>query len=144
MIRLLEVPNKKILVILVLRQTFGYTLAEANRIATRPPQDLPELDEYEEKRLRKALEEAGCTLGKEFCVWDYQHASFYPPKDYDGPVCGSMYAFTTICGERMDPLPPRVHSGLSDEERTEMISKVTCPRCREALANWGYLEEDRV
>ena len=142
MIRLLEVPKKKIPVILVLRQTYGWPLGEANRVVTTPPQDLPELSAYEEKKLRKRLEDAGAVLNKEFCARDYRHASFYPPKDFDGPMCGSAYAFHTMCGERLDSFreePPRVHSGLSDEEREAMTSNVDCPRCREALKNWDYL-----
>ena len=142
MIRILEAPEKIIPAVHVLRQHYGISLSKIKTWLVETPTDLPELDDYEEKRLRKALEETGCVLEKEYCAWDYKHASFYPPKDYDGPICGSGYAFTTICGERMDPLPPRVHSGLSKEEREEMISKVDCPRCREALVNWGYLEKN--
>ena len=140
MIRLLEVPEKKIPVILILRQTFGFPLSEANRIVTSPPQDLPELDSYDEEKLRKNLEEAGCALEKEFCLWDYQHASFYPPSDYEGPIAGCGYAGVSCCGVVMDPQPPRVHSGLTDEEREAITSKVDCPECRKSLTNWGYLE----
>ena len=159
MIRLLEAPTgkKKIPVILILRQTFGYNLAEANRIATSWPQDLPHIDRFhDEKRIRKELVEAGCVLDDSCptcfgrdpqtrdcggCYRRYQHASFYPPLDYKGPICGSMYAFTTMCGRR-PPVEPRVHSGLSDEEREAITSKITCPECREALVNWGYMKGD--
>jgi len=142
MIRLLTVPEKKIPAILVLRQTFGFPLGEANRIVTTTPQNLPDLDsEREEEQLRKALEDAGCTLEKNFNPYDYmRHVSFYPPEDFKGPVCGSMYAFTTMCGEPITDDTPRVHSDLSDEERAAMTSNVDCPKCREALTNWGYLE----
>jgi len=143
MIRLLEVPKKKIPVILVLRQTYGLTLGEANQIVTSPPQDLPKLKSWEEEKLRKALEDAGCSLEKEYCAQDYKHVSFYPPKDYTGPVCGSMYAFTTMCGESLNaffPEPPRIHSDLSEEKRAALIADVDCVKCLDSLRTWGYLE----
>ena len=159
MIRLLEVPKKKISVILVLRQTFGYTLAEANRIATSWPQDLPHIEGHrKEEQVRKALVDAGCVLEEtcNLCFGDdtlrcagcydrYTHCAHESSADYDGPICGSMHFFTS-CGrhwfEHKKKEPPRVHSGLSDGEREAITTKVDCPKCRESLAHWGYLKED--
>lgn len=145
----------------LLRAQFSVTIGEARDLVVKTPSELPHIEWHgEEKRFRKALTDAGCTLEdacpecfgnrtKECggCYDRHTHCAHNFPKSYTGMMCGSMH-FLTSCGRNWFELvgiePPRVHSNLSDDEREALIAKVNCPECRQVLANWDYLEVERV
>lgn len=156
MIRILTVQNT-VATIKVIRAAFpAYSIGEAKRLLDALPCELPHMYSWNEEHLRKALSEIGCEfeatcrvcLGDDpqkctACYERFVHSAHSFPSSYDGPVCGSMY-FYTSCGANWSELcverPPTVHEGLSGVELKEIVDNLTCPRCCESLTNWGYIQ----